>query len=1028
MLAALCLLSGLLLPLAPVLRDRPVVTWPQDPSAVESTSLMLTAYRPAALDVSVGCSAVAAADAGEAGVVLATMDPLSPLAPEQGLLWTAAGGQQRLVVAGQVLLEGPVDPGPCTYRLQGDGEGLALTRDGLVLAEPAGTTHEPVDPDLPPPPPGGPAALSSSLPAVDLLTSSLGAVEDDAALSVRLLVDDRGASSPAPAKLALVGVLLATGALLVVLAAVEDRRRRAAPRLPGAPAAGDRAGPRRRRPRAVDAVVVLVALAWVPIAPMTDDDGYYAAMSAAVDGAGYVSQYFQLWGQDFVPLTWPWYALGAWVDLGGRSAVWLRLPALALGLATWAALRAVLHRTALGRGRTAPRLRWALALAFLAAWLPYDMGVRPEGVGAAASAVVLLLVLVSAQTGRLLPLTGAVLVGALALAGHPTGAVALAPALAGLPTLLPVVVREGAGVLDAARRLALVVAPGAVVVTAGFADGTVEDFLSARALFADVEEPLGWMDEVRRYGLLLDDIPMGAYAKRTAVLVGLLAVLWGVLALVASRRPGARPPALVRLATWTALLAYVSLWVTPSKWTHHFGALAGTVPLLVALLLVLGPALWRRCSAGRPAPAPALALVLVTAAVAALALSGPNAWPYAPDIGILGAGRPPAVAGAALGSLPLWLVVAAAALLAVRLLARRRGRAAPSAAPAATASATVVVLLLAVSSTYLLGTFARQAQVALVSGSWAPGGAALSDPAARRCDAGSALRVVDDRSAAPLAPAGGGDAVLDGFAAGSGWWPGSPPPQPLGQGLLGTAWGSLSPDEGVTGALTSGWYVLPDAGQEVVVASAGDQELPGAVLLETGAAGPDGVEVLSEQDLSDGESSAEWRVGVLADRPPGAELVRVRAADEAAGPGGWVAVGAPAAARTTTVAELAGDAPVAASWQLTWRFPCLDQVSVASGITERPALGLLWGGPAYEGLADNTWQAFRGGLFGQLERSAVLLRLPSEVEGRPAALPVAVVRLSWPTAEGAYDLRLDQERTSGLSGPTTDDWTGAGDR
>jgi len=1019
-LGAVCLLAGLALPLAPVERDRPVVTWPQDPAAVESTALPLTAYRPAALDVAVGCAAVAEVAAAGGGTVLATVDPAHPSARAEGLVWEVDEGVQRLTVAGDVLLKQDVaaDAGCGRYRLVGDGEGLELFRDDDLLAAPTGRVDVPAEPGLEPPPAGGPAALSTSLPSVDLVETSLAAVGDDPSaadvLSVRLLLDDRGASTPAPTKVVLLVLLLLASAALLVLAAREDSFRRGRPTLPAAPRRR-----RPRRPRAVDVALVLALVVWLPLAPMTDDDGYYASMAAAVRDTGYVSQYYQLWGQSFVPLSWPWYALGWWVDLGGRSVVWLRLPALALGVTTWVALRAVLGRTALGRGPLAGRLRWVLAVTFWAAWAPFSMGVRPEAVGAATSALVLLLVLVTAQTGRLLPMSGAVLLVSASLAAHPTGAVALAPLLAGSALVLPPLL-AGRGLVEGLRRTVLVVVPGAVAVALGFADGTLDDFVSNRALFAATEESLGWTDEVRRYGLLLADIPMGAFAKRTAVLLGLVAVAWAVVLVAALGRSPRRAPRLLHLVTWSALLAHVALWVTPSKWTHHFGALAGTVPLLVALVVVLGPTLARRATAGRPGPALSVALVAGVVATVALGLSGPNAWPYMPEIGILGGGLAPSVGGVPLSSPALWLALA---LVVVAVAAARRRAVG---ARAATAAAVVVVVALATSSAYMAAAFARQAQVALADGTWAPGAAALADPTARRCDAGSALQVVDDRSAVPLAavpPSADRDARLDGFVAGGGWWPGSPPPQPVGGGLLGQVWGSLDPDEATEGELVSPWYALPGDGRDVAVTSAGRQVAPGSVVLETGATQAGGaVEVLGTQDVSDGEDVAQWRVALLDDAPDGADVVRVRAADTGSGTGGWVAVSAPAAVSWTDLADLGGSSEVGVSWQAVWHFSCLRQPVVAAGVTRLPALAVAYGGEGYEGLGDNTWQPFRGGLFGHLDRSTSLLRLPSRFEGREGGDLLAVLRVSPPRATEAYELGVAPETTSGLEGPSTDAW------
>src|SRR5699024_9754337 len=58
-------------------------------------------------------------------------------------------------------------------------------------------------------------------------------------------------------------------------------------------------------PRLPDVVVPAVLVAWVFLAPITDDDGYYSAMAANVPFSGYVTNYYQLFNQGFTPFSWP---------------------------------------------------------------------------------------------------------------------------------------------------------------------------------------------------------------------------------------------------------------------------------------------------------------------------------------------------------------------------------------------------------------------------------------------------------------------------------------------------------------------------------------------------------------------------------------------------------------------------------------------------------------------------------------------------------------------------------------------------
>ena len=62
-----------------------------------------------------------------------------------------------------------------------------------------------------------------------------------------------------------------------------------------------------------------VLFLWTFIGPMTDDDGYYAAMAANVPYTGYVANYYQLYNQGFTPFTWIYYALSWWQGVAGVS-------------------------------------------------------------------------------------------------------------------------------------------------------------------------------------------------------------------------------------------------------------------------------------------------------------------------------------------------------------------------------------------------------------------------------------------------------------------------------------------------------------------------------------------------------------------------------------------------------------------------------------------------------------------------------------------------------------------------------------
>ena len=63
-------------------------------------------------------------------------------------------------------------------------------------------------------------------------------------------------------------------------------------------------------------------------------------------------------------------------------------------------------------------------------------------------------------------------------------------------------------------------------------DGGLRDFLRGQAIFLSIQSQDSWTTEIQRWTFLLSSGPMGNYAKRAAVLMCVVALVWfGVLAL-----------------------------------------------------------------------------------------------------------------------------------------------------------------------------------------------------------------------------------------------------------------------------------------------------------------------------------------------------------------------------------------------------------------------------------------------------------------------------------------------------------------
>lgn len=997
-------LSTLLLPVAPVSMAAPVVSWPQSATAPASTMLQLTAQTPLSLDVRFSCAAVRAAAGTADGVVLSTVRPGQPTAAAQGLLVRSLAGGLTVEALGRTLARDVAVAGDCSFAVTGDAAGLVLSRDGDRLAR-------------------GPAG---QLPRIDVLATSLTSLSPAAGeeLSAEIAVDDQFSTTPSPLKWVLIALVLLGAAGCVVFLLLEQR--------------GDRpaAVPGRRRFGVLDVVVPLVMVAWLFLAPMSDDDGYYAAMARNAADQGAVGNFYQLLNQNFTPFTWSYRLLGGWQQLGDSPAV-LRMPALVTGLLTWFVLRrfttqpgalpAVLQSSRRGRGSVV----LVLAFAYLAWWLPYGMGVRPEAI-VGFLAVLTLLAVASGLRRRSLPLLGlAVVAAALSAVCHPTGFVALAPLLAGLPRIVGVL-RDGVPTGRAWLRGLAVIAPGAVAGVAAFGDGSLNDFLRGQEIFLSIQAQNNWFDEYQRYEFLFRPIPMGAYAKRIAVVLGIAALLWFAVVAAASRRWGVLSPQLL-LAGQSLALAFLLLWITPSKWTHHFGALDGIGPAFLALFLVAVPVLVRTLPGGlRNGPLVGAVAAGTAALVVALSFHGPNDWAYSWLQGLPRPGRRPALGGVAFDNVLLWVLLTGVLTLVVRLLHRRLR--VPRRRPWATAVPVAVTVALALSTVYLVGGFAVAA--ARTVDTYSPWADAVADPTGSTCGPAKAIVAADLDAARPLPPVPGASpaeaAPGDAFAAGSGFLPASPPPTAPGSGPATEVWGSLrgDADGSAVGQFTTPWFQLPAdlaEGEQVAVLVSGDLTVGGNQLtVEYGRSGGTGVRALGSAVVEDDVLSPAWRTRVLpapAGPSAGADAVRLVGADATTGTSGWLASTGPSVVPAVPLSELLpGDAAVAVAWQLAFLFPCQRQPDLSDGITEPVEYAVLWGDEGINGIEDATWQLPRGGLFAPTRADSSVTFLGGTFPDFPEIDSVQVFGTVAAYPARAYDVRRSSVTRWGWQGPEEAAW------
>ncbi|TDQ46386.1 arabinosyltransferase C [Actinomycetospora succinea] len=957
-----------LVAIAPVEATTSTITWPRAGEEPAPTTAFLVPYRPAQLQATVPCTALQGASRASAETtVLAT----TTTGASSGLAIRIVEGTPRLLAGGRA--EALALPGgDCTLRVDADAAGLRASFDDRTVI------------DLP----GDP------VPEVFAITTDL---RGDAAggLSFRARTPSWFDNARTPEKSTLLGLQLGLAGLaltLLALLGVVDRSGPVRDDARGATVPGPGRTLRRRldvlrRPRtwalaALDVGVVVAVSWWSVVGPLTDDDGFAGLIARAAADGGPVGNYVRWFDASEAPFATSQLLVSLVVDRG-VDALTLRLPSVVAGIALWFLVtRGVLP--ALGRRAGAGiGVRLLTMVALGAWWLPYDLGTRPESFVATGVTAVLVLVLraVHADTRHPLPWLGiAAGVAALTVTVAPSGLLGLAPFLLTLPRLGQLVRGEHAGSAAAGRVAAVLVALAgiaAVAVVVVFARQSWHGLLVATSIHQQFGPSQPWYAEWLRYSYLLGQDSWGSATKRLPVLL-LVVTTPASIALLARRGraalgPRASEPVLLLLGpVGLALLA-----VTPSKWSHHFGALAGFGAVSLVAVVVAFARLGAGPEPGRALRATGAGTALGVVAAATAAFSGPNAW-----WGYSNAHVPWATTPVTPFDSPvLWLVAGAVATSAVSagvITRRRRAAGAPSrlAVASAVGPAALAVLAAATSVAVLAGSFAVAATPP--PGGWSLGAANLAS--ARDPEAGAAcalqdrVQVLTTANGGPLLPQSGSDrADLDGFVAGGGW--GDPLPARPGQDDEGTrddtfAWGSKDVGPTGVGTLTSPWFALPTprAGQELALSVAGRTENGASIMLEYGRSGPDTVTPQGTRRLLEAPAPERGYRGFAPD-PQGAELqdrfrdvstwrtltvssdaipartdrVRVVARDDRTDERGWVAVTGPRIVDLTPItAYLAARGRVLVDWTLALAWPCLrDLATVGRGLATTPGALIL---------------------------------------------------------------------------------------
>ncbi|MGX1804645.1 arabinosyltransferase domain-containing protein [Nocardia sp. NPDC055321] len=635
-------LLAVLTPILPVKQDRPTLNWPQGDAV--NVAAPLVSYTPLTLDVTIGCEVLRERPTG---TLFSTVPVESGKAVDKGLVVrvdapAATAEANPAVPADRTisvllrnipLLSAPVD------EIQNCGA-LTLHSDATeTRAEFAGAARADGTPfagkvtgDIRPQVVG----MFTDLPK-DRLGASTAHAE----------IDARFSSSPSWVKrVAIAGAVLFTLIALVALHLLDTR---------------DGRKPRRFLPahwwrfRLADGVVLGTLVLWHIIGANTSDDGYILNMARASKVSGYMANYYRWFGVAEAPFGWPYEVL-VWMSRISDSSPWMRLPSLLAGIVCWLVIsREVLPRLG-ARVRRDNVAVWTAGLVFLAAWMPYDNGLRPEPLIAAGALLTWCSMERAIATGRLLPAAVGVLIAAFSLAAGPTGLICLAALVAGSRPVLQIIIKQAKGTGPALLRYAALLAPGiaagTLVLVVVFADQTLASVMEATRVRTAIGPNVAWFDERTRWDSLLMLSPDGSLARRFGILAMLLSL--GVCVMVMLRKNG-RIPGTSRGPSARVLgIVFMSLFFmmfTPTKWTHHFGVYAGLAGSVAALAAVAVGVNGIRSPRNR---------TLFTAAVfflLAMTFTGPNGWWYVSSYGVPWFDKAPLLAGKGFSTLFLGLAI-----------------------------------------------------------------------------------------------------------------------------------------------------------------------------------------------------------------------------------------------------------------------------------------------------------------------------------------------------------------------------------
>jgi arabinosyltransferase B len=974
-------------PLLPVVQTTATLNWPQN-GQLNSVTAPLISQVPVTMTVTVPCDVIRSMPPA-GGTVLSTAPKDGKQAALQSLFVNVNSQRvditDRNVVVASVPRERVVAPGCQRIEITSSEAGTFATFVGLTDPTTGSAQRTGfADPNLRP-------------SIVGIFTDLTGPAPPG--LSASAVIDTRFSTKPTALKLtAMVLAIISTVVALVALWRLDrlDGRRM------------QRWIPQRWRTfSATDVVVIGGFLVWHIIGANSSDDGYMLQMARVAGPAGYMSNYFRWFGSPEDPFGW-YYNVFALMTHVSDASIWMRLPDLIAGVACWLLLsREVLPR--LGPAVASSKAAvWAAGLVLLAAWMPFNNGLRPEGQIALGSLITYVLIERAIISGRMTPAALAIVTAAFTLGMQPTGLIAVAALLAGGRPILRILVRRHR-IIGTWPLVAPLLAAGFVVLTIVFADQTLATVLEATRIRTAIGPSQAWYTENLRYYYLILPTVDGSLSRRFGFGITALSLFTSMFIMLRRKRV----PGVARGPVWRLMGIILGtmffLMFTPTKWVHHFGLFAAVGAAMAAVATVLVSPAVTRWSRNR------MAFVAAVFFLLALCFASTNGWWYVSSYGVPFNNAMPKIGGITVSFLFFILFAITAVWAIVLHFADRSWGQDPvtralTAAPIPIAAGFMVVVFVG----SMVAGIVRQYPT--YSNGWAnvrafTGGCGLADDVLVEPDANDGFLTPLPGNYGPLGPLGGAGPV--------GFTPNGVPDKIVAETIRqtlpqpGTDYDWDQPTKlktpGVNGStvplpygldparvplagtyiegsqqqqsrLTSAWYQLPrpdDAHPLVVVTAAGtitgDSVFNGRsdgqkVELEYARPGPDGSPVpagrLVPYDVGPIPSWRNLRFPRSA-IPADAVAVRVVAEDLSLTPGDWVAVTPPRVPELRSVQEYVGSKqPVLMDWAVGLAVPCQQPRVHVNGVTEIPKYRIT---PDYNAKRKDTdtWEdGLNGGLLG----------------------------------------------------------------